>query len=411
MQKRVNSQFLKELNEVRILNLIKSEGLISRIELARRTRISKVAVSEIVSRLTDAGFILEVGKGESTKKGGKKPFLIRINPDNGYVIGVEIRRKSATIALANLDSQIVDSEMVAYPAGLSIDDALESIFTKIDLLISHNDIKPEKLISIAIGVPGFIDYDKGQLIFADTIQGWGSQPLAHRFADRFRVPVFIDNDVNMMALGEFLLGSGKDESNLVYIWIGEGIGAGIIVEGQLLRGRNGSAGEIGYLELGHLIAEKAQFKMLYSDQKYVGEMFVEERLMNTLRKSLYLSSNDDSLVLESIGKDEAELPAQAIETLNEYARLIAVVCSNLIKTLNTNMIILSGKIIESSPYLLKRTKEFVAEIMGAIPFQPTIIVQGELRNTACIKGTIAMALQVVFSQSIKDNALRGILPR
>jgi DNA-binding Lrp family transcriptional regulator len=102
MPKKVNAQLIKKLNEVRILNLVRYEGPISRIELAKKTGISKVAVSEIIRRLDDAGFILEIGKGTSTKRGGKRPTMIKINPENGYVFGIEIHLKKANIALANL---------------------------------------------------------------------------------------------------------------------------------------------------------------------------------------------------------------------------------------------------------------------------------------------------------------------
>ncbi len=163
----VNSQLIKELNEIRILTLVKNEETISRIELARRTKISKVAVSEIVNRLSEAGYIVEIGKGESTKKGGKRPTLLSLNPDNGFVAGIEIHSSHAKIALANLNSEIIRC---------------------IDQIFSGNPKYKEKLISIGIGLPGFIDYEKGELVFAVTIHGWVQHPLASVFSEKYKVP-------------------------------------------------------------------------------------------------------------------------------------------------------------------------------------------------------------------------------
>ena len=131
MPERADSQLIKTINERRILNLIREEGPISRNELAKRTKISKVAVSTIISRLDDDGYILEIGKGQSTSKGGKRPTLLKLNPDNGYVIGIQIKRGTSTIALANIESEIKDIEHVNHHIDDPINQVLSNIFNKI----------------------------------------------------------------------------------------------------------------------------------------------------------------------------------------------------------------------------------------------------------------------------------------
>ncbi|MCK4640054.1 MAG: ROK family transcriptional regulator, partial [Candidatus Marinimicrobia bacterium] len=356
----VNSQLIKELNEIRILTLVKNEETISRIELARRTKISKVAVSEIVNRLSEAGYIVEIGKGESTKKGGKRPTLLKLNPDNGFVVGIEIHSSHAKIALANLNSEIIREEIVQFEVGETIVTVLPEIIRCIDQIFSGNPKYKEKLISIGIGLPGFIDYEKGELVFAVTIHGWVQHPLASVFSEKYKVPVIIENDVNARTYGEHLLGAGQDTDNMVCIWLGEGLGAGIIVDGNLIRGRYGSAGELGYLELGHHLANPSLVKNLYTNQHRFGSILREQHLLDTIKLKIQYDLHRhheelDQLTLKELLSDKHHEFAPIVrEVLDEYAMLLSILCTDLIKTLNTSKIILSGKVIENSEYLLDK---------------------------------------------------------
>lgn len=160
MKEKADSQLIKTINEIRLLNLIREEGPISRNELSKRTKISKVTVSDIINRLDNNGFILEIGKGKSTNKGGKRPTLLKLNPENGYVVGIQIKRGNVTIALANLESKIQGIEQLSYKIDASISEVISNVFDKIDSLMENNSVKQEKLISIGIGIPGCIDYAK-----------------------------------------------------------------------------------------------------------------------------------------------------------------------------------------------------------------------------------------------------------
>ncbi len=408
----VNSQLIKELNEIRILTLVKNEETISRIELARRTKISKVAVSEIVNRLSEAGYIVEIGKGESTKKGGKRPTLLKLNPDNGFVVGIEIHSSHAKIALANLNSEIIREEIVQFETGETIVTVLPEIIRCIDQIFSGNPKYKEKLISIGIGLPGFIDYEKGELVFAVTIHGWVQHPLASVFSEKYKVPVIIENDVNARTYGEHLLGAGQDTDNMVCIWLGEGLGAGIIVDGNLIRGRYGSAGELGYLELGHHLANPSLVKNLYTNQHRFGSILREQHLLDTIKLKIQYDMNlghidVDRLTLEELLSDgHHEYSFIVREILDEYAMLLSILCTDLIKTLNTSKIILSGEVIENSEYLLDKCRQIVRQNMHNIPFQATPIEVGTLKEEGCIKGVIAMALQVIFEPLLKTKSIK-----
>ncbi|HCK98958.1 MAG TPA: hypothetical protein DHW42_02465 [Candidatus Marinimicrobia bacterium] len=406
----VNSKLIKELNEIRILTLVKDEEAISRIDLAKRTKISKVAISEIVNRLIEAGYIIEIGKGQSTSKGGKRPTLLKLNPNNGFVVGIEIHSAYSKIAIANLNSKIIHEEIINYEIGATIFSVLPKITECIDQIFSRRPVFKAKLISIGIGLPGFIDYERGEVAFAVTLHGWVQHPLAKIFSRKYKVPVIIENDVNARTFGEHLLGAGQNTDNMVCIWLGEGIGAGVIVEGILLRGRYGSAGEIGYIELGHHLTDPAHFRNLYTNQYTFGDILREQHLIDTIKmKVLYKFPDKDihDWSLKTILDDRTEIFTDAIQDiLDEYALLLAILCSDLIKLLNTSKIVLCGPVIENSEYLLEKCRYIVKQNMHNIPFQSTPIVVGELKEEGCIKGVIAMALHVLFEPRLKNKSFK-----
>ncbi len=408
MNKKVNAQLIKKLNEVRVLNLVRYEGPISRIELSKKTGISKVAVSEIIRRLDEAGFILEIGKGTSTSRGGKRPTMIKINPKNGYVFGVEIHLKRATIALANLESKILSRKIIHYSKETQAEKGLAMIFTTMDEILEETHVENDDLVSIGIGIPGFSDYAEEDSFFSDTLKGYGHKLVGEKFVKRFDLPVTIENDVNAMTIGEQLLGAGRNEKNFAYIWIGEALGSGVVVDGHLIRGHFGSAGEIGYYELGHLLADKSKLPNLYSNQKFFGNVMSEEHLTETLQLKLQWKTGEDKdkiskmCLAEIIDEYSAKYPI-VHEILDEYAELLSILCTTLLKTIDPNLIILGGNIIENSEYLLVRTRQLVKQSMLNIPFRTTDIIQGELKEDACIKGAVSIALQTIFEPVLRQS--------
>ncbi|MCR4438094.1 MAG: ROK family transcriptional regulator [bacterium] len=396
---RADTRLIKKLNEIRLLHLLRDHSPISRNELARRAHISKVAASDIVARLDRAGFIITVGKGETTRRGGKPPILLKLNPESGYVGGIEIKRQRSLVALGNVESRVMGCEQVTYAAEAPMEDVLRAIFRAVDGLLARHGVPPERFVSIGIAIPGIVDYRRGRLSFADTLRGWAQKPLAERFARRYRVPVVMENDVNVMALGESLLGAGKGVENLVCIWIGEGIGAGIIVDGQLVRGEAGNAGEIGYLEVGHMLAHSGRMRRLYAGQRFFGDLLAEHNLIAALRNELAESMPEGmaaEMELLSLLKAGDVGEPRVRQCLEEYAYGLAALCMTVVKTLNPTLIVLSGRVVEHSAYLVSRVRAILVEEMANIPFRASTLAVGKLKEEAGIRGAIALALLSIF---------------
>jgi glucokinase len=243
------------------------------------------------------------------------------------------------------------------------------------------------------------------------MKGWERKPLSAKLSQRYKIPVIMENDVNMVAIGEDLLGAGKDESDIVCIWLGEGIGAGIVIGNQLIRGASGIAGEIGYLEVNNSLTNYTYLKHLYTNQRYVGDILSEEHLFNVLKIALEFQSDKLAKNLTEYTLPELlELGDRGNpvvqEILDEYSFVLSNVCTELIKTINTNLIILSGKVIEKSHYLFAKTQQFIKNKMREIPFDISSIVVGELKDdTGCIMGAISLALQVIYKPYVVHKRL------
>lgn len=413
MPAKINSQLLKTINERRLLNLIREEGPISRNDLAKRTKISKSAVSEIIGRLDDEGFILEIGKGESTSKGGKRPILLKLNSENGYVIGIQITRGCVHIALANLKSEIKEFEHLNYDIDASIDEVISDIIGKIDVLLQNDEALSERLMAIGIAMPGFIDYENGKLKYSVTLREWINCPLTTRFMEQYQVPTILENDVNAITLSESLLGAGKGNSNLACIFIESGIGAGIIMDSQILRGETSHPRDIGYLEIGHHIANIQCLENLYNNQRYFGEILSEVNLLDTLRMKLQSDPNGADQDLGNASLEDILLLGEkgntiVQEIMTEFAYPLAATCMNMIKILNPGLLILSGRIIENSKYLFTKVKQLVKQSMINVPIRPSPIVLGELREKAGVTGAIALALKTVFDPPVKKDLLSHV---
>jgi glucokinase len=277
-----------------------------------------------------------------------------------------------------------------------------------DEMLQDCKLEYSQLVSIGIGIPGLSDANEEEPFFADTLKGLGHKHIGEIFANKFAVPVTIENDVNAMTIGEQLLGAGRKEKNFAYIWIGEGLGSGIVVDGHLIRGHFGSAGEIGYLELGHILTDRTRLPNLYSDQKFFGNVMSEEHLTETMQLKLQWKTGEDKNKISNMSLseiiDEYSTKYPIVhEILDEYAYLLSILCTSLLKTIDPNLIIIGGSIIENSEYLLVKTRQLVKQSMLNIPFRATDIIQGDLREDACIKGALSIALQTIFEPALRSS--------
>src|SRR3954451_4835060 len=230
----------RTFNQQLVLRAIYDRTEVSRAELARLTGLTRTSVSALVAELLRDGLIEETGRGPST--GGKAPIMLRVKSDGRHAIGLDLGASKFSGALVDLRGGVVKSAHVELD-GRNGADAVEVVYGLIDSLIQRNGTEP--VLGVGIGAPGLVDSRAGVVRWAVNL-GWSDLPLGSMVAERFGMPVVVANDSQAAAVAESTFGNWPWPQNLIVVRVGRGIGAGIILGGQLYQGDGSGAGEIGH---------------------------------------------------------------------------------------------------------------------------------------------------------------------
>ena len=227
-----------------ILTLVRSGRASSRAEIARATGLSPTTVAVRVQRLIDAGYLREAGSGDS--HGGRRPRQLEVNPSGGLIVGVDLGARHASFGLFDMGAQRIADHHVDIDIAEGPDVILAWVVAMAQRLVAENATQGQLLIGIGIGLPGPVSQPDGILISPSRMPGWDGLDVAAEITRRANVPAVVDNDANLMALGEHI-SRGEDVDDFVLIKAGSSIGGGIIMGGKLHRGHHGMAGDISHV--------------------------------------------------------------------------------------------------------------------------------------------------------------------
>jgi len=388
------SLHFREPNEVRILRLVRDRQALSRIELSRATGLHKATVSGLVAKLIKAGFLQDTGEVETRQRVGRKRALLRFLPLAGLVIGVDIRRTGATVAITDLNAHVLQQNSFSYHQRNSADQVMSRVVAIIRQLLKRGRHPRTQLVGIGVGVQGIVDYSNNTLVLSQNKKAWEGESLGTRLEREFGVPVYVENDVKSMALGEYLLGAAKGSRHFVYIWVGEGVGAGIIVNGQLLRGITSSAGEIGYNSLEFSAVDKARFPFTFRGQEMFGQILTDANLIESYRRN----SKDaaENLTVPSITEKAALGDSIAQQVIEEFISLLSIPCIMMLNTLNPEMIIVGGQLSQSYPAVAEQLQRRIHRDLLAPPAEAVRIRCAANGDRGVILGAAGLVLHDLF---------------
>ena len=342
------SRHIHEPNEVRVLRIVRDRGAISRIEIAKATGLHKATVTDLVAKLIDAGFLEDTGEVGTRRKVGRRRRLLRFLPMSGLVAGVDIRMTHAAVAITDLNAHVLLHDSFDYHADDSADHVFSRVATMIRALLKASGNPPTMLVGIGIGIQGIIDCSTNTLVLSTNKTGWHGESLSARLEQEFKIPVYAENDVKTMALGEYLFGAAKGAKDFVHLWVGEGVGAGIMINGQLLHGITSAAGEIGFIPLESSAIDRRTFQLTIRDQEIFGQILNDANLIESYRRNAGNAHGDDVTV--PFVAERARLGDHvAQQVIEEFVSLLSILCLTLVNTLNPEMIVIGGKFAESLP--------------------------------------------------------------
>ena len=240
-----DQESVRKVNTSLVLNALRLHAPISRAELAAVTKLNRSTISNIVNVLIEDGLVLELDAMES--KVGRPGIALALRPDGGAVVGVEVGVGFVSVILTDFVANILWRESSEFSLEKPQIEIISEAEKLIDQAISFADERHLRVLGIGLGVPGLVNVQKGELLFAPNL-GWHDVPLRLMWSQRFNLPLYVENEANLGALGEYYFGVGRDVDNFIYLSSGVGLGGGIITNGKLFKGGRGFAGEIGHIQ-------------------------------------------------------------------------------------------------------------------------------------------------------------------
>ncbi len=401
------SLLIREPNEVRVLRLVRDSGEISRIEIAKACSLNKAYVSELVAKLIQTGFLEETGKVEANDKVGRKRILLRFLPLAGLVAGVDIGMTHSTIVLTDLNATVLRKKTFTYSLETHAKRVLSNAADIISSLLAETNDSQSKLVGIGVGVQGLIDYRTNTLTVSHNKKSWEGESLSAELETHFNVPVYVENDVKAMTLGEYLLGSAKGITNLVYLFIGDGLGAGIMINGHLHRGFTSSAGEIGYTELEPSAYYRENFPLMYSGQSIFGQILTDTNIIESYRRHKS-ERGDERITVQTIAERAIDGDGVALQIIKECATLLSSLSINLINTLNPELIIIAGKLSQSYPEIIGLVRGNIHKDLLSVPAEAVLVRAATRGEEAVALGATGLVLFEMFEplHTISLNASR-----
>lgn len=379
-------QHTKEHNRALVLDTIFAHSQISRVEIATITKLTRTTVSNIVSDLIAEGLVDEVGVG--TSDGGKKPILLSLVENSRWMIGLDLSHNQFRGAIINLRGVIRD--VISIPLdGHDGNEALLLLYQIVDELIQKVD---RPLLGIGVGTPGLVNTQEGVIINAVNLN-WKNLPLTHLLEERYHTPVYVLNDSQAAAVGEKTFGKGyHSDDSMVLINVRHGIGAGIVINGSLYQGDDGSAGEIG-----HLVVVKEGGELCRCGNRGCLETVASAQALIKKTKQYIKDYPDSKLPHDPNQIDLAAIEEAfnindplAQELVLETAEYIGMAISTIVSVLNIQKIVLFGDMTRFGEPWLDAICASTSRYSLQKPLLNTVIKIGQAGEDGIILGAIAM---------------------
>ncbi|MGD0708696.1 MAG: ROK family transcriptional regulator [Anaerolineaceae bacterium] len=374
----INASAMHDINRTAILEIIRRESPISRTAIADRLDLSLPTVMRIVDELIAEGLVKLHGATEWS--GGRRRPLLEFNAEESVIVGIDLGGPNFYGAASDLGGNVIE-EVEITRSGTSSKENYERTLTLIDTLLKSPKLKNRKIRGIGVGVPGVTDHKTGIVTWAYSLN-WRDFPLRKLLAEKYTLPLIVDNDMNLAALGELWFGKGQDTRNMILFTVTTGIGAGIIIDRELYRGSTNSSGEIGNMIPGRefLGQNFGDFGALESNASFTGIIRLARNLLQ-LPPDQPLEG-DDIFIAFRQGEPWAK------KLIDEMVQYLAVAIANLTVSFDPDLIILCGDVTRFSNMLIEPILNYIVQ---SIPTKPKLVIS-DLGRKAVVMGAIANVL-------------------
>jgi len=380
---------IRDINKQIVLNYVRDRAPISRAEIARETELHRSTVSVITDELLADGLIVGIGAGDST--GGRKPTLYKLKTDIPVAIGIDLTPRITTIAVADLAGNLLEKESFSTSPDMQF--MTEQIVERTRRIAAKYS---EYGLEIGMSVPGLVDQKLGR-IFHIPYFDWRDWDICQRLETETGISVTVENDANATALAELWFGQEKvrKTDTFVMVLVGEGIGTGIIFDGQVYRGEKGAGGEFGHMIAGENAPVECSCGSRECWEAYASEKAIIERYKRLLKQD---DLKQNGMEIGAIVELAVNGEKHAAEALKETARYLGNGISNLIVGLSPQVVVVSGPITKAW-HIFEAELYRVAErsVLAGLP--PTVLMPSSLGDSPTLIGAVGLVLARKFGSA------------
>jgi predicted NBD/HSP70 family sugar kinase len=371
---------LREANRAAIIDTIKHFGALTQVELADATGLSQATVSIIVGELTQAGLV----HTEATSRNGRRATSVTLARQLGLVAGVHVSRRDLYVQLADLSGEVISEHHLPLDPEHRADTTLDKTSMLISEMLEAIEAPHSELRQVALGMTGPIDQTTGMICSPGIVRGWDDIKISDALEQRIQVPVVLDNDANMGALAEHRLGAGQGADVMIYISVGQGIGAGIVINGKIFHGHTGTAGELGHMTIDE------NGPICYCGNRGCLEMIAGSRAM---LDSLRITHGD--LTLRDLIRIAGDGDSGAKRAIADAAGHIGLALAQLCTLFDPSTIVVGGMVAETGEDFLEPLRSATAK--HTLPSTgPSInVVRSHFGAKAEVTGAVLTALDHV----------------
>jgi len=382
----------RQLSRRSVFEALLHRSPISRADLAKVTGLSKQTTSEVIDAFEQQGLVRPIGRTSGNV--GRTAVLYELSPDGGHVLGIDLGAR-LTVTLGDIAGRVLaetdeptDSRGGAW--------ALEQIARLADRLARDNHTHPSRIRSIVLATPGVVNPRSGAIEMAPNITGLGHLNVVGLLSEKLGSPVAIENDINLALLGEIWHGCAQNVANVAFLALGTGVGLGLYVNGQLVRGENGAAGEIGYLPIGG--------DPLQAEARLQGCLEYQVGAHGIVRRYREAGGGDVGSAREVFERAQSGDP-RATDVIDETARLTGLAAATVIATVDPQLIVLGGSVGARADFADK-----VARVLLRLAPRPVEIRTSTLGKRAGVVGALSVALNKLHDELFSVADLAAALP-
>ncbi len=393
-----NGELIRAINQFNILNTIRIHGAISRIEIAEITGQSRASVTNITAKLIQENLIIEK-EAVGTSARGRRRILLILNSDAAYVVGVKVSAFRISCAVTDLQAGIKSSIIVPVRTSERSEKYLADL---IEDIIRHSveeaRLRMDRISGIGIGIPGFVDTRSGICYWTPLFKK-GNYGLKDIVQKRLNIKTYVENDSNTITLAHQWFGEGKGIDNFIVVTIEDGVGMGIVSNGQIYRGSRGIAAEFG-----HVVVDPdgrpCRCGKKGCIEAYVSNFSILKAATAAIKEGEWKFTTDHGLKMDDVWSAAEKGETALVNIFKKAGNILGEGLSGLIQILNPDKIIISGEGVRAGDYLFGPMQETIQAHSNKELYDTTQIVIQKWLDTDWARGAASLVLQELYKSPL-----------